>query len=82
MADLPKTVHIVEEGPREGFQFERQAVPTARKIELIEALAETGLDTIQRCRSSTPGGCRGGAMRMPWWQGCGRASVSRTQRSG
>src|SRR5436190_22049576 len=45
--DLPKRVHIQEEGPREGFQFEKGQIPTARKIELIERLSETGLDHIQ-----------------------------------
>jgi hydroxymethylglutaryl-CoA lyase len=47
MSDLPKRVHITEEGPREGFQFEKGAIPTARKIALIDALAQTGLDHIQ-----------------------------------
>src|ERR1700761_6085205 len=47
MSDLPKAVHITEEGPREGFQFEKGAIPTARKIELIDALSHTGLDHIQ-----------------------------------
>jgi hydroxymethylglutaryl-CoA lyase len=44
---LPKSIHISEEGPREGFQFEKGPIPTARKIEFIDALAETGLDRIQ-----------------------------------
>ena len=30
MADLPKTVHIKEEGPREGFQIEKGPISTAR----------------------------------------------------
>jgi len=47
MSDLPQRVHIVEEGPREGFQFEKGAIPTARKIALIDALSQTGLDHIQ-----------------------------------
>jgi hydroxymethylglutaryl-CoA lyase len=47
MSDLPKRVHISEEGPREGFQFEKGAIPTARKIALIDALAQTGIDQIQ-----------------------------------
>src|SRR5215472_5847207 len=47
MSDLPKSVHISEEGPREGFQFEKGAIPTARKIALIDALSHTGLDQIQ-----------------------------------
>src|SRR5580698_4780769 len=47
MSDLPTSIHIGEEGPREGFQFEKGAIPTDRKIALIDALSQTGLDHIQ-----------------------------------
>ena len=47
MSDLPASVHISEEGPREGFQFEKGVIPTARKIALIDALSQTGLDHMQ-----------------------------------
>lgn len=47
MADLPGTVDIKEEGPREGFQFEKSVIPTARKVELIDALSQTGLKHLQ-----------------------------------
>jgi hydroxymethylglutaryl-CoA lyase len=47
MSDLPSSVHINEEGPREGFQIEKGPIPTARKIALIDALSQTGLDHIQ-----------------------------------
>jgi len=47
MSDLPAFVHISEEGPREGFQFEKGAIATERKIALIDALSQTGLDHIQ-----------------------------------
>jgi hydroxymethylglutaryl-CoA lyase len=47
MSDLPTAIHISEEGPREGFQFEKGAIPTDRKIALIDALSQTGLDHIQ-----------------------------------
>jgi len=47
MSDLPKSVVLNEEGPREGFQIEPGSIPTARKIELLEPLAETGLKHIQ-----------------------------------
>jgi hydroxymethylglutaryl-CoA lyase len=47
MSDLPAAVHITEEGPREGFQIEKGPIPTARKIELIDALSKTGLERIQ-----------------------------------
>src|SRR3954464_3029583 len=49
MTDLPKHVEIHEEGPREGFQIEPGPIPSADKIRLIEALAETGLRHIQVC---------------------------------
>jgi len=47
MSDLPNAVHITEEGPREGFQIEKGPISTARKIALIDALSQTGLDRIQ-----------------------------------
>jgi hydroxymethylglutaryl-CoA lyase len=47
MSDLPRHVHLHEEGPREGFQIEPGPVATADKVRLIEALAETGLAEIQ-----------------------------------
>jgi hydroxymethylglutaryl-CoA lyase len=47
VTDLPKFVHVREEGPREGFQFEKQPIPTKRKIELIDNLSKTGLTHIQ-----------------------------------
>ena len=54
MSDLPKHVYIQEEGPREGFQIEPGPIPTADKIRLIEALAETGLKHIQACSFVSP----------------------------
>ncbi|WP_149535527.1 hydroxymethylglutaryl-CoA lyase [Siccirubricoccus phaeus] len=54
MADLPNRVDIHEEGPREGFQIEPGPIPTADKIALIEALAETGLRHIQICSFVNP----------------------------
>lgn len=47
MSDLPKAVFIKEEGPREGFQFEKGPIPTERKIELVDSLSKTGLKDIQ-----------------------------------
>ena len=54
MSDLPKAVSIHEEGPREGFQIEPGPIPTADKIRLIEALADTGLHHIQVCSFVNP----------------------------
>jgi len=47
MSDLPKFVQVNEEGPREGFQIEKGPIETRRKIELIDALSQTGLGQIQ-----------------------------------
>ncbi len=47
MSDLPSKVKLNEEGPREGFQIEPGPIGTGRKIELIDALSETGLEKIQ-----------------------------------
>ena len=47
MSDFPKFVQINEEGPREGFQFEKGPISTKRKIELIDALSDTGVNHIQ-----------------------------------
>ena len=46
MSDLPRHVRIHEEGPREGFQIESGPIETQRKIQFIEALAQTGLRQI------------------------------------
>ena len=47
MSDLPSFVQINEEGPREGFQFEKGVIATDRKIALIDALSQTGINHIQ-----------------------------------
>ncbi|MFS2167964.1 hydroxymethylglutaryl-CoA lyase [Variovorax sp. Varisp62] len=47
MSDLPRRVHLHEEGPREGFQIEAGPIASADKVRLIEALAESGLEEVQ-----------------------------------
>lgn len=47
MSDLPNKVHIVEAGPREGFQIEKGPISTDDKIRFAEALAETGLEEVE-----------------------------------
>lgn len=47
MAELPKSVRLVEVGPRDGLQNEPGEVPTAARIELIDRLADAGLKTIE-----------------------------------
>ena len=44
---LPKYVRIGEAGARDGLQNEKQVVPTAVKVELIERLADAGLPDIE-----------------------------------
>jgi len=45
--EKPKTVTLVEVGPRDGFQFEKTVVPTERKLNVIARLAAAGLHRIQ-----------------------------------
>lgn len=40
-------IRIVEVGPRDGLQNEKTSIPVDTKIELIERLAQTGLQTIE-----------------------------------
>ncbi len=47
MNALPKFVEFHEEGPREGFQMEKEIFPLAQRIKLIEMLAESGLKQVQ-----------------------------------
>jgi hydroxymethylglutaryl-CoA lyase len=46
-AALPRAVRIREVGPRDGFQNEPEVIPTAVKVELINALARTGLRRLE-----------------------------------
>lgn len=43
----PQRVEIHEEGPREGFQIEPVGFTVAQRVELVHALAESGLQQIQ-----------------------------------
>ena len=43
----PAAVRVREVGPRDGFQNEPEVIPTARKVELIDALARTGLRRLE-----------------------------------
>ncbi len=47
MSDFPKSVEFREEGPREGFQIEKEIYPIEERIELIDMLSDTGLKRIQ-----------------------------------
>lgn len=45
--ELPKEVQLSEVGPRDGFQSEHEFIPTKKKIDIINALSETGLKRIE-----------------------------------
>ena len=47
-------VRIVEVGPRDGLQNEKQIVPTATKLELIRRLADAGLRDIEAASFVSP----------------------------
>jgi hydroxymethylglutaryl-CoA lyase len=47
VSELPQAVSIREVGPRDGFQNEPEVIATERKIELIDALARTGLRRLE-----------------------------------
>jgi hydroxymethylglutaryl-CoA lyase len=47
VAELPATVRVREVGPRDGFQNEPEIIPTDAKVELVEALAATGLRRLE-----------------------------------
>ena len=51
---LPSKVKIVEVGPRDGLQNEKQSVPTATKIELIRRLGDAGLKSIEATAFVSP----------------------------
>lgn len=44
---LPASVKMVEVGPRDGLQNEKQTVPTETKVALIEHLADAGLRVVE-----------------------------------
>ena len=48
------SVRIVEVGPRDGLQNEKTPVPAAAKIELIDRLSATGLQTIEATSFVSP----------------------------
>ena len=45
--ELPDKVTLTEVGPRDGFQFEDQVIPTGMKVEIINDLVAAGLKNIQ-----------------------------------
>lgn len=51
---LPRAVKIVEVGPRDGLQNEKEFVPTAIKIDLIDRLSEAGFRNIESASFVSP----------------------------
>ena len=47
MSDMPNSVMIFEEGPREGFQILKTPISTTNKVRLIDALSQTGVKHVQ-----------------------------------
>lgn len=51
---LPARVTIVEVGPRDGLQNEREIIPTALKIQFIDALSAAGLPVVEATSFVSP----------------------------
>jgi len=51
---FPHHIKIVEVGPRDGLQNEKQSIPTAVKIDFINQLSETGLSVIETTSFVSP----------------------------
>ncbi|MDQ3189848.1 MAG: hydroxymethylglutaryl-CoA lyase [Pseudomonadota bacterium] len=47
MSALPQHVHIVDVGPRDGLQNEKQMIPASIKIELVDRLTAAGFTNIE-----------------------------------
>ncbi len=51
---MPARVTLVEVGPRDGLQNEKQAIPAATKIELIDRLTAAGLPVVEAASFVSP----------------------------
>ena len=54
LENLPRTVRIVEVGPRDGLQNEKVTIPTEQKIQFIALLAESGLSVVEATSFVSP----------------------------
>ena len=54
MNSLPKQVKIVEVGPRDGLQNEKESVPAEVKIELVNRLTSAGFQNIEAASFVSP----------------------------
>ncbi|HEX2603910.1 MAG TPA: hydroxymethylglutaryl-CoA lyase, partial [Oxalicibacterium sp.] len=53
-ASLPKSVKIVEVGPRDGLQNEPHTIPPEVKIELVDRLSQAGFVNIEAASFVSP----------------------------
>src|SRR5438445_7815836 len=53
-AALPRTVRVVEVGPRDGLQNEKAQAPTEQKIQFITMLAEAGFPVVEATSFVSP----------------------------
>lgn len=51
---FPKSVRVVEVGPRDGLQNEKALIPTKQKIRFIQMLAEAGLPVVEATSFVSP----------------------------
>ncbi|KDP37694.1 hypothetical protein JCGZ_06351 [Jatropha curcas] len=54
LKSIPEYVKIVEVGPRDGLQNEKEIVPTAVKVELIRMLVSSGLPVVEATSFVSP----------------------------
>ncbi|GMH07618.1 hypothetical protein Nepgr_009458 [Nepenthes gracilis] len=54
LSGIPKFVKIVEVGPRDGLQNEKNTVPTSVKVELIHRLVSAGLSVVEATSFVSP----------------------------
>jgi hydroxymethylglutaryl-CoA lyase len=54
MSPYPQRVRIVEVGARDGLQNEKTVLPASTKVELIDRLSDSGLDTIEATSFVSP----------------------------
>ncbi|KAK9041435.1 hypothetical protein V6N11_016537 [Hibiscus sabdariffa] len=54
LRNLPAYVNIVEVGPRDGLQNEKEIVPTAVKVQLIKMLVSSGLNVVEATSFVSP----------------------------
>lgn len=54
LGGIPRFVKIVEVGPRDGLQNEKNIVPTDVKIELIQRLVSSGLSVVEATSFVSP----------------------------